>query len=188
MARPGWWVELLRVVWLAMPVVAAALVHVVVLRFRWLESLCVPIDGGASWRGRRVFGDNKTVRGAVVMIALSIAATMLQGIFRIPSLECFDYGAANLPLVGMLLGLGFVFGELPNSFIKRQLGVAPGAHGGLIHAVIDQLDSVIGALIALSLVWVPPLRVWVIATALGAGLHIAVNSVWVLVGVKRNIF
>jgi CDP-diglyceride synthetase len=182
-----WW-EPVRFAWLAAPVVMAALVHVVVLRFRWLEPLRIPLDGGAVWRGRRIFGDNKTVRGAVVMIGVSTLTAILQGVFRLPSLEYFDYGAANLPLLGMLLGLGFVVGELPNSFVKRQLGVAPGAHGGIWHTLADQLDSVVGALLTLSLIWVPPWPVWVTALVLGTGLHMAVNGIFVLLGVKRHIF
>lgn len=181
------WIEPLRFAWLAAPVIVAAIVHLVVLRFHWLESLRIPLDGGATWRGRRVFGDNKTVRGALVMIAVSMAIAVLQGMVRIPALEYFDYGARNLPLLGMLLGLGFVVGELPNSFIKRQLGVAAGAHGGPWHAVADHLDSVIGALLMLSLIWVPPLRVWLFAMVLGAGVHIAVNGLFVLLGVKRRV-
>jgi hypothetical protein len=188
MPESGWAFEVARFGWLAAPVVVAALVHLLVLRLRWLEPLKVPLDGGATFRGRRIFGDNKTVRGATIMIGVSMAAAILQGIYRMPSLEYFDYGSANLPLVGMLLGAGFVLGELPNSFLKRQLGVAPGAPGGLWHAVLDQLDSIVGSLLLLSVVWVAPLRVWVIACLLGAGLHMAVNGIFVLVGVKRTIF
>jgi hypothetical protein len=188
MAVSNWWIEPLRFAWLAAPVVVAAVVHLLVLRLRWLESLRVPLDAGATWRGRRIFGNNKTVRGAFVMIAVSTLTMMVQGLVRLPRLEYFDYGEANLPLIGMLLGAGFVLGELPNSFMKRQLGVEPGAHGGVAHAVADQLDSVIGALLLLSLVWVAPLRVWVIGCVLGSGLHIAVNAMFVLVGVKRHIF
>jgi CDP-2,3-bis-(O-geranylgeranyl)-sn-glycerol synthase len=189
MAIAEFWVrEIARFAWLAAPVVVAALVHLAVLRLGWLESLRIPLDGGATFRGRRVLGDNKTLRGAVIMIAVSSATMVLQGIYRVPSLEYFDYGSVNLALAGMLLGVGFVLGELPNSFLKRQLGVAPGARGGMWHAMLDQLDSVIGALLLLSLLWVAPLRVWIIGFALGAGLHIAVNGVFVLVGVKRTIF
>jgi CDP-2,3-bis-(O-geranylgeranyl)-sn-glycerol synthase len=187
MNASDFWIEPLRFAWLAAPVVVAAIVHLVVLRFHWLEPLRIPLDGGAKWRGRRVFGDNKTVRGALVMIAVSMAIAVLQGMVRIPALEYFDYGATNLPLLGMLLGLGFIVGELPNSFIKRQLGVAPGVHGGPWHAGADHLDSVIGALLILSLIWVPPLRVWLIAMVLGAGVHIAVNGLFVLLGVKRRV-
>ena len=156
-------------------------VHPVVLRF-----LAEPPDSadGGQWRGRRVFVV-KTVRGALVAIAVSIIA-VLQGRVRIPALEYFDYRATHLPLLGLLLGLGFVVGELPNSFIKRQRGVAAGVHGGPWHAVGDHLDSVIGALLLLSLIWVPPLRVWLIALVLGGGIHIAVNGLFVLLGVKRR--
>jgi hypothetical protein len=180
--------EPVRVVWLAVPVVVAALVHVIVLKYRWLEPLRIPLDRGASWRGRRIFGDNKTLRGAIVMIGVSIIAAALQGVFRLPSLEYFDYDEANLPIVGLLLGLGFVIGELPNSFVKRQRQVAPGAHAGIWHTLADQLDSVVGALAALSLVWVVPLRVWLVALVMGTGLHIAVNAIFVLLGVKRRVF
>ena len=188
MPESGWAFEVVRFCWLAAPVVAAALVHLFVLRMRWLEPLRVPLDGGATFRGRRIFGDNKTVRGAVVMIVVSMAVMTLQGVYRLPSLEYFDYGAANLALTGMLLGAGFVVGELPNSFLKRQLGVAPGAHGGVWHAVLDQIDSIVGALLLLALVWVAPWQVWVIGFLLGTGLHMAVNGIFVLVGVKRTIF
>ena len=117
-----------------------------------------------------------------------MGAMLLQGVYRLPSLEYFDYGSVNLALAGMLLGAGFVLGELPNSFLKRQLGVAPGAHGGVWHAVLDQVDSIIGALLLLSVVWVAPPRVWVTGFLLGTGLHMAVNGIFVLVGVKRTVF
>src|SRR5262245_6863094 len=188
MASSSYWLEPVRFAWLAVPVVIAALVHVVVLRFRWLEPLRIPLDGGAVWRGRRIFGDNKTVRGAVVMIAVSTLAATLQGVWRLPSLEYFDYGTANLPLIGLLMGAGFVLGELPNSFVKRQLGVAPGAHAGIWYTLADQLDSVIGGLLMLSFVWIVPFRLWVIAMVIGTGLHVAVNGLLVLVGVKRRVF
>ena len=188
MTELRWPFEVVRFLWLSLPVIVAALVHLLVLRLRWLESLRVPLDGGAKFRSRRLFGDNKTIRGAVVMIGVSTLVAILQGIVRLPALEYFDYGAANLAMVGMLLGAGFVLGELPNSFLKRQLDVAPGAHGGVWHAILDQLDSVIGALLLLSLVWVAPLHVWVIGFLLGSGLHMAVNGIFVLVGVKRTIF
>ena len=48
----------------------------------------------------------------------------------------------------LLLGTGYVVGELPNSFFKRELDVAPGgaAKGwlGPVFWVIDQVDSLIG--------------------------------------------
>ena len=86
----------------------AAAAHVVVIRYDLLWRLKVPIDLGWTIRGRRVFGNNKTWRGALVMIAGSSAAMTLQQRLRLPSLELFDYGRVNAGLCGGLLGLGFV--------------------------------------------------------------------------------
>ena len=66
--------------------------------------------------------------------------------------------------------------ELPNSFLKRRLGVAPGdapASPGLrlFCFVLDRSDSTLGVLLALSLLLpVHPLT-WVWALLFGAGLH-----------------
>lgn len=184
----SWWLEPARVLWLSAPVVVAALVHVAVMRLRLLTRLAAPLDGGRTLRGRRLFGDNKTWRGALVMIGVSTAAAPLQGLLRLPSLEYFDYGQASLPLVGALLGLGFILGELPNSFLKRQLDVAPGARGGPFFVLLDQVDSLVGCLALLAFVWVAPLSVWVWVLVLCSGLHMLVNWIMVLVGVKQRVF
>ena len=39
-----------------------------------------------------------------------------------------DYG-----LLGMWTGFGFMLGELPNSFVKRQFGIAPGHAATAVH-------------------------------------------------------
>jgi len=66
---------LLQLLWLAVPVVVSGLVHLAVMKLDLFPGLRVlPIDGGATFRGRRVFGDNKTWRGAVVTI-LTVTAS-----------------------------------------------------------------------------------------------------------------
>ncbi len=180
--------EPLRVLWLAAPVIVAALVHIAVIRLRLLPGLVVPLDGGADWRGARVLGDNKTWRGALVMTLVSTAAAPLQQVVRLPALEYFDYGRANLALVGFLLGLGFVLGELPNSFLKRRLGVAPGGRGSALFVVLDQVDSIVAALALLALAWPPPLAVWVWVLVLCSGVHMALNALFVVLGLKERVF
>lgn len=60
-------------------------------------------------------------------------------------------------MYGALLGLGTVAGELPNSFVKRQLGVPPGrlpaGVGRLVFAAYDQVDLVPGIYVALRPIW-----------------------------------
>ena len=155
----------LQLLWLALPVIVAGLVHLVVLKLDLLPALRRrPIDGGATFRGRRLFGDNKTWRGAIVTIAsTTVTAWLLAALdaccWQLPSLVPF---AKTHPIAwGLLLGTGYIVGELPNSFLKRQIGIGPGASGsglaGRAFWVVDQLDSLVGMLVFVSPVWHPPL-------------------------------
>src|SRR5207253_1935454 len=101
-------------------------VHSAWLGWQVSSRLSIPLDGGARIRGRRVLGENKTVRGFVVMIPA--AAIAFAALFALVS--AFSPAVASalwqLPTVGYLqlgawAGLGFMLGELPNSFVKRQL-------------------------------------------------------------------
>jgi hypothetical protein len=177
-----------RVLYLAFPVIFAAAVHLAVIRYKLFTPLAVPMDFGRSFRGRRVFGDHKTWRGAFVMVAGSSVGMALQSYVRAPGLEFFDYGRVNVWLYGALLGLGFVLAELPNSFLKRRWGVPPGRQAeGVkywVFTLLDQVDSVLGCLLALALVWPPPWAVVVTALGLCSMVHVAFNLVFVWLGLK----
>jgi CDP-2,3-bis-(O-geranylgeranyl)-sn-glycerol synthase len=87
----------------------------------------------------RWLGSHKTVVGAVAGLGVAMIAALLQA--RIHwSGGVVDY--ARWPLIGLLLGGGAVSGDLAKSFVKRRLGIAPGARW----IPADQLDFVIGAL------------------------------------------
>ena len=74
----------MRVRWVFLPVLGAALAHAPVLRFDLLRALKQPIDARTTFRGRRLFGDNKTWRGAAAMFsgvfAVASATTSLQDV------------------------------------------------------------------------------------------------------------
>ena len=56
-----------QVLWLALPVILGGAVHIAVIKLDWLGALArLPLDGGATFRGRRLLGAHKTVRGAVL--------------------------------------------------------------------------------------------------------------------------
>ena len=79
---------LLSLLWLAVPIIAAGLVHLAVMKLDLLPALRrSPMDFGLTFRGRRLFGANKTWRGAIVTIATtSLAAWLLaQLILRLVS-------------------------------------------------------------------------------------------------------
>src|SRR5205807_716845 len=86
----------------------------------------LPLDGGATFRGRRLLGAHKTVRGAVTMVGATTMFALAQaslfhryGWARAASLVDFD--RVHPLLWGVALGGGYIVGELPNSFVKRRL-------------------------------------------------------------------
>jgi hypothetical protein len=91
-------------------------------------------------------------------------------------------------LVGLLIGLGTVLGELPNSFLKRQLDIAPGARrrsvGGVALAILDQGDLVLGIWVCLAPVWVMPVWLAAVAFAAIAAIHAVVNVIGYAVGAR----
>jgi hypothetical protein len=92
-------------------------------------------------------------------------------------------------IVGSSMGASYCLAELPNSFVKRRLGIAPGAgspHAGPIQYLADQADSVLGCLLALRFLY--PLRRGEAALAfvLGTGVHMGVDRLAHALGVKRR--
>jgi hypothetical protein len=181
---------------LIVAMIIAGLLHSAWLRSSLSRPLQIPLDGGRTFRGRRIFGDNKTVRGFVVIVpgaALSFAAVAAgaslaagevpAGLWR---LSIGEYAA-----LGAWAGLGFMLGELPNSFIKRQLDIAPGAAPGapaamLASFVFDRVDSILGMLIAVSVVVPTPPGIWGWVLVLGPAIHWSFSVLLFWLGVKAR--
>lgn len=97
---------------------------------------------------------------------------------------------ANPALVGALLGIAAWTGELPNSFVKRRLGIAPGEQrrsaGGVVISVIDQADWVPAAWLLLSPIWRMTAREAAQAFAIVAVVHVPINLVGYGVGARSS--
>jgi hypothetical protein len=175
--------------WLFLAVLGAPLLHAPVLRWDLLRALKRPLDFGATLGGRRLLGDNKTWRGALCMTTGVVLATLVLwqwAWWRDQPPAAIDDSSPLL--VGLLIGLGTVGGELPNSFLKRRLDIAPGQRrhspGGIALAILDQGDLVIGIWIALLPIWTMP--VWLAAVAFAAisAIHAAINVVGYAMGAR----
>jgi CDP-2,3-bis-(O-geranylgeranyl)-sn-glycerol synthase len=65
----------------------------------------------------------------------------------------------RLVLFGCILGTAAMLSELPNSFFKRQLGIAPGEMGRgwirVLFYIVDQIDFLVGGWLVATMVVVP---------------------------------
>jgi CDP-2,3-bis-(O-geranylgeranyl)-sn-glycerol synthase len=170
-------------VWLTAPVLIAGLVHVAVITLDLGPGLAKPIDAGRLWHGRPVLGRNKTWRGFIVMpaaAAITVAAqqALASRSRRLAGLAPLARGAPPAFIVGAICGATYVVAELPNSFVKRRLGIAPGTSAPRARAaqyVVDQLDSVIGCAVAIRAFYRIDTADAAASAALGAAFHVAVE-------------
>jgi hypothetical protein len=157
------------------------------------RAFAVPLDAGLRFRGRRLLGSNKTVRGFVVMVPAAAAAFALLAALAADAAQVWLWPVppTSYALLGAWAGFGFMAGELPNSFLKRQLDIAPGsaATGGFAttaHFVLDRLDSGIGMLSALSVAVEVPWLTWVYVLLIGPFIHWSFSLVMFRLGLKQR--
>jgi CDP-2,3-bis-(O-geranylgeranyl)-sn-glycerol synthase len=146
--------DVLQVLYLFVPAYVANMVPV--LAKGHFESLARPIDGGLTFRGKRVLGDHKTWRGLLAGVVAGVIAFELQHLAHaagpLHELALIDYPAHPV-LPGLLMGLGALVGDAVKSFFKRQVGIRPGASW----LGFDQLDFYLGAWLFLAPLYPAPL-------------------------------
>ena len=124
---------------LILPLIAANVLHMLVVKYGFLQAFAKPIW---TW----AFGENKTWRAFVVLPFLSALFAWLVDFFFGP----FGLVQRDLLLLGFGLGMAYLLFELPNSFIKRRLGIASGERSSSYpgwQLFFDKSDSLIGILL-----------------------------------------
>ena len=176
--------------------VIAGLMHSAWLASNASRNFSYPIDAGVSFRGRRLFGDNKTLRGFMVMAPAAGLSFFALGALldaTSPALRASLWPMSNmeLALLGTWAGLGFMLGELPNSFVKRQFDIAPGLPpvgrtAAFVSFVADRVDSIIGMAVALSVVTTTPWLTWLYVIVFGPAIHLCFSVLLYRLGVKAR--
>ena len=128
-----------------------------------------PIDGG-----RGIFGSHKTWQGFIGGTIAGVITFLMQ--------RAFD--DLDVPLLaGVLMSAGALGGDLVKSFFKRRMKIEPGRSW----FPIDQLDYVIGAVLAtapvMSLSWHLALLTIVVYFVL----HLIVSAIGFAIGVKDAV-
>ncbi len=145
-----------------------------------------PLDIGKSWKGKRIFGDSKTIEGTFGGIFFGVAFGLFQLFLQSRPegpgvMEAFGIVPLNLALI-LVLSIGAMSGDLIGSFIKRRINVAPGA--SLL--IVDQLDFLAVAFLAAGLFYLPYLESIVFLLIATPIIHITFNWIAWKIKVKRQ--
>ena len=164
---------LLQAMYFMLPAYFSNMAPVIVRK--WTNFLNYPVDLGAKLWGKPLFGKNKTFRGfffgIIFALALSFVQHLLTSVGFFASISIIDYSGWNWAIVGVLMGLGALTGDLIKSFFKRRLDIKPGSK----FFPFDQVDFVIGAMMFVAIIYIPPISLIITIILLSIILHIIVN-------------
>lgn len=136
--------DVLLIAWyVQIPVVIGGVLHMLAVKKDFLPRLRQPIH-------TPLFGQNKTWRGLLLMPLLTAFGALCLWPAEI-ALGANAVFGPHLLAAGLVAGLGYILAELPNSLVKRQLGIAPGAtpvRARWFFILLDQFDSGAGVAIA----------------------------------------
>lgn len=134
-----------------------------------------PIDLGRKfWDKKPIFGTHKTFRGFFAGLVVGSSVGYVESII-------FQYDA----LLGLVLSLGALTGDLIGSFLKRRLGYSPGTP----LFIVDQLDFLLSALLFSFLIFSRPhLPQALIAIVITPPVHMLTNYAAHTLGVKRELW
>ncbi|MEK6968377.1 MAG: CDP-archaeol synthase, partial [Nanoarchaeota archaeon] len=107
----------IQVFYLMLPGIAANAAPILAKKIQ--PSFDAPIDGNAKLKNKPILGKNKTWRGAIAGIAAVLIVVILQKLFYpfFSSISLFDYSIENALIVGLVVGIGVIAGDLVKSFV-----------------------------------------------------------------------
>lgn len=158
---------------LVLPLVISNILHMIIIKQDALRALARPVHAPA-------FGANKTWRGFVVLATLNALAVPLFS----PGEPLF-----GSMLLGAFLGVVYMLFELPNSWLKRRSGIAPGAsaeRNRILYAAVDKTDSALGVTLAYWIVAGVTAAEAVLLFIICSAAHVVFSLLLVTLRVKRG--
>jgi CDP-2,3-bis-(O-geranylgeranyl)-sn-glycerol synthase len=140
--------------WFFLPAGIANVVPILAAKIPPFSRYSAPIDGGRSLNGVRILGDHKTWRGLLSGIIAAIGIVCIQkylwetGKLDFLAEQSLGYLDHSPFLLGFLFGFGALAGDALKSFAKRRRNIPDGQ----TWFPFDQLDYIVGACLALTLV------------------------------------
>lgn len=164
---------------LFVPLILANVLHMIIVKKNIFEQLNIPLSIA-------LFGENKTIRGFIVV-------PLIAGIIALLNSSLFGpLGFSNLTAfgVGFGLGLAYMIFELPNSYIKRRLGIKNGEKSEkykYLQLFIDKIDSLIGIFLFYYIIMVISINDILVLFLASFLIHISISYLLVLLKIKKSI-
>lgn len=172
------------------PILLAGLSFIAFLKLVGEDRISYPLDCRLTYHGKRIFGKNKTIKGPVVMALLTgIYGWLLIYILRLE--VALGLTAINIFIYYSCVGLAYSIGELPNSFIKRQLSIPPGGISKKtierhFFNVLDTFDSLIACGIIYSMLFKFSAIIILISILIGGYLHLLTDQLMIVLKLKNE--
>ena len=169
--------EMSEIISLTLPILLSGLAIIIVLKLRLFTGLDIPIDLKITLNGKRVFGENKTLKGIVIMVstAVLVSYALYLGYKGSYSSYISPVFSKSPILIGIIYSFSYIMGELINSFIKRQLNISAGkiTHSKFrgLQEFFDLSDGIIVAVIALVILTSASISHLLAAGLIGIFLH-----------------
>ena len=136
--------------------------------------------GKVFWDGKPILGSHKTLRGFFSGLVVGTLVGLFQTLLFQQVLHRYDPQFQYSVLLGFMISLGALVGDLVESFIKRRLNVSPGSS----LPIADQLDFVVGALLFSLPVSSPSLTTTFIILIITLPTHLLTNLLANLLDIK----
>lgn len=179
--------DLLFVFWFFLPAGLANIAAFFSGKIPFLKRFSYPVDFNATFRGKRILGSNKTIRGFTFAILAGILTVYLQILLfkNLNFLNTFitlNYEQINPIILGSLAGFGALFGDSVKSFFKRQLGIMPGRSW----FPFDQIDYIVGGILLTSLYVQLSLSEYIVLFSIWFFLHLLINFIGYILKLKDS--
>jgi CDP-2,3-bis-(O-geranylgeranyl)-sn-glycerol synthase len=178
---------ILSVLWFFLPVGIANTAPIFAAHIGLLKNYTYPMDFYRTFRGKRIFGDHKTFRGLIAGVILAVITILLQEYLYqrfsfIRRISVIDYTEVRPFVFGFLCTAGALIGDALKSFFKRQVGVPPGK----AWVPFDQIDYVIGGIIATSFYIRLHIVFYLLAIIVWVGMHVLSTYIGYILGLKES--
>lgn len=152
------------------------------------KKLAFPVDFHKKYKGRAIFGSHKTLRGIISGVIFGIVIAYLQrslfaySFFR--NISLIDYSAENVLMLGLLMGLGALIGDMIESFFKRRLNIKPGSR----FIPWDQIDWILGMIVFTYFIYPYTLNMIVILIIMAFILHIVFRFIGYYIKINKSMW